>query len=68
MDFLQWLDTDMVLNIFNCLDDSADLVRASIASRKWHDFGELHELIFFFFHIAVLAVCYNFASLLFVDK
>ncbi|KAL3536875.1 hypothetical protein ACH5RR_000241 [Cinchona calisaya] len=38
LDFLQLLETDMVLNIFSCLDDPADLVRASIVSRYWRDF------------------------------
>ncbi|CDP08883.1 unnamed protein product [Coffea canephora] len=38
VDFVQSLVTDMVLNIFERLDDPADLVRASVVSRHWQDF------------------------------
>ncbi|KAL3517096.1 hypothetical protein ACH5RR_023998 [Cinchona calisaya] len=38
MDFLQYLETDMVLKIFKCLDDLGDIVRSSIVSRNWRDF------------------------------
>lgn len=57
MDFLQFLETDMVLNIFSCLDDPADLGRASIVSRSWRDFGELQIMSFLI--LLVLAICYD---------
>lgn len=38
VDFLDFLDTDVVLNIFNCLDDPGDLARASAVSSIWRDF------------------------------
>lgn len=44
MDFLKSLETDMALNIFKCLDDPADLVRASIVSRDWREFVIASEL------------------------
>ncbi|KAJ0435134.1 putative F-box domain-containing protein [Helianthus annuus] len=34
-DFLECLEPDMALKILTCLDDSADLVRASAVSRYW---------------------------------
>lgn len=36
-DFLQLLETDVALKILTCLDDSADLIRASSVSRFWRD-------------------------------
>lgn len=41
IDFLNFLDTDVVLNIFNCLDDPGDLVRASTVSRVWRHFSKI---------------------------
>ncbi|KAJ7951079.1 F-box protein [Quillaja saponaria] len=38
MDFLNWLDPDMSIKIFMCLDDPADLVRVSSVSRSWRRF------------------------------
>lgn len=38
IDFLQWLDVDMSLNILMCLDDPSDLIRASSVSRFWQNF------------------------------
>ncbi|XP_027115094.1 F-box protein At4g00755 [Coffea arabica] len=38
VDFVQSPVTDMVLNIFERLDDPADLVRASVVSHYWRDF------------------------------
>ncbi|KAI3796577.1 hypothetical protein L1987_39255 [Smallanthus sonchifolius] len=37
IDFLQWLEPDMALKILMCLDDSADLIRASAVSRYWQN-------------------------------
>ncbi|KAI3818572.1 hypothetical protein L1987_12384 [Smallanthus sonchifolius] len=37
VDFLEWLEPDMALKILACLDDSADLVRASAVSRYWQN-------------------------------
>ncbi|XP_016511733.2 F-box protein At4g00755 isoform X2 [Nicotiana tabacum] len=38
IDFVQWLDTDVSLNILMCLNDPADVVRAGSVSRLWHEF------------------------------
>ncbi|KAI3764480.1 hypothetical protein L2E82_14489 [Cichorium intybus] len=38
IDFLQWLESDMALKILTCLDDSADLIRASSVSHYWQNF------------------------------
>lgn len=40
MDFLKLLDPDVSLMVFKHLDDSSDLVRATVVSRDWQDFGE----------------------------
>ncbi|KAA8520577.1 hypothetical protein F0562_014833 [Nyssa sinensis] len=37
-DFLKWLDTDVCLKIFSCLDDPSDLIRAGSVSRSWFKF------------------------------
>ncbi|CAN1157542.1 F-box protein At4g00755 [Linum perenne] len=37
-DFFNWLDYDALMYIFMCLDDPADLVRASSVSRTWRHF------------------------------
>ncbi|XP_076945349.1 F-box protein At4g00755-like [Bidens hawaiensis] len=37
IDFLEWLEPDMAFKILSCLDDSADLVRASAVSRYWQN-------------------------------
>ncbi|KAK9050703.1 hypothetical protein SSX86_030327 [Deinandra increscens subsp. villosa] len=37
IDFLEWLEPDMALKILTCLDDSADLIRASAVSRYWQN-------------------------------
>ncbi|XP_071707578.1 F-box protein At4g00755-like [Rutidosis leptorrhynchoides] len=37
LDFVQWLHTDMALKILSCLDDFADLIRASAVSRLWQN-------------------------------
>ncbi|CAI9101707.1 OLC1v1039099C1 [Oldenlandia corymbosa var. corymbosa] len=44
IDFLECLETDMVLNILKCMDDPADLLRASIVSRGWRDFVVANKL------------------------
>lgn len=38
IDFFQWLESDMALKILTCLDDSADLIRASAVSHYWQNF------------------------------
>lgn len=38
IDFIQFLESDMALKILTCLDDSADLIRASAVSHYWQDF------------------------------
>ncbi|KAK3034882.1 hypothetical protein RJ639_033245 [Escallonia herrerae] len=38
IDFLQWLETNMSLNILMYLDDPSDLIRATSVSRFWHHF------------------------------
>ncbi|KAJ8565421.1 hypothetical protein K7X08_007997 [Anisodus acutangulus] len=38
IDFVQWLETDVSLNIMMCLNDPADLVRAGSVSRLWRQF------------------------------
>ncbi|KAJ9556432.1 hypothetical protein OSB04_011046 [Centaurea solstitialis] len=38
IDFLRWLDTDVVLQILARLDDPADLIRASAVSPYWQKF------------------------------
>lgn len=40
IDFFQWLELDMVIKILACLEDSADLIRASAVSRYWQNLGE----------------------------
>ncbi|KAF5756852.1 putative F-box-like domain superfamily protein [Helianthus annuus] len=37
IDFLEWLELDMAIKILTCLDDSADLIRASAVSRYWQN-------------------------------
>ncbi|XAR63097.1 hypothetical protein NMG60_11022921 [Bertholletia excelsa] len=44
IDFLQWLQVDMGLNILLCLDDPSDIIRASAVSRFWHHFVVAHGL------------------------
>jgi len=39
-DLLQALDPDVSTKILMCLDDPADIVRASSVSRSWRDFGK----------------------------
>lgn len=46
IDFVQWLDTDVSLNILMCLKDPADVVRAGSVSRLWHEFGMLFKFSF----------------------
>nr|XP_043628313.1 F-box protein At4g00755-like [Erigeron canadensis] len=38
IDFLRWLDIDMVLKILTCLYEPADLIRASAVSKYWRNF------------------------------
>lgn len=38
IDFLRWLDIDVVLQILMCLNDPADLIRASAVSQYWQKF------------------------------
>ncbi|KAB2595632.1 F-box protein [Pyrus ussuriensis x Pyrus communis] len=38
MDFLNWLEPDMSLNVLTCLDDLFDLIRVSSVSRSWRHF------------------------------
>lgn len=45
LDFMQYLESDMALNIMGCLDDAADLIHTSSVSRLWRDFGELYSRI-----------------------
>ncbi|KAL8229770.1 hypothetical protein R6Q57_014670 [Mikania cordata] len=45
-DFLEWLEPDMALKILACLDDSADLIRASAVSRYWQNIGVRDHLAF----------------------
>lgn len=45
IDFLEWLEPDMAFKILSCLDDSADLVRASAVSRYWQNIGVYHTLL-----------------------
>lgn len=40
LDFLRYLETDTAVNILACLDDTSDLIRASLVSHFWLDFGE----------------------------
>lgn len=40
MDFLRYLETDTAVNILARLDDTSDLIRASLVSHFWCDFGE----------------------------
>ncbi|XP_078151725.1 F-box family protein [Carex rostrata] len=37
-DLLEWLGPDSATSIFNCIDDPADLVRATAVSRSWRQF------------------------------
>ncbi|KAJ0814627.1 putative F-box domain-containing protein [Helianthus annuus] len=37
IDFFEWLEPDVALKILTCLDDAADLVRASAVSRYWQN-------------------------------
>ncbi|XP_024996251.1 F-box protein At4g00755-like [Cynara cardunculus var. scolymus] len=38
IDFVRWLDIDVVLKILMCLNDPADLIRASAVSQYWQKF------------------------------
>ncbi|KAL1809366.1 hypothetical protein ACET3Z_026356 [Daucus carota] len=38
LDFLRYLETDAAVNILACLDDTSDLIRASLVSHCWRDF------------------------------
>ncbi|BBG97484.1 F-box family protein [Prunus dulcis] len=38
MDFLNWLEPDMSIQVLTCLDDPTDLVRISAVSRSWRHF------------------------------
>ncbi|ONI22877.1 hypothetical protein PRUPE_2G156300 [Prunus persica] len=38
MDFLNWLEPDMSIQVLTCLDDPTDLVRISSVSRSWRHF------------------------------
>ncbi|CAI9101708.1 OLC1v1039100C1 [Oldenlandia corymbosa var. corymbosa] len=44
LDFVKCLDSDVVLKILSCLDDPADLVRASLVSHAWRDFVIANDL------------------------
>lgn len=46
-DFVQWLDTDVSLDIMMRLIDPADVVRAGSVSRRWRQFGKLIKLSVF---------------------
>ncbi|KVI10120.1 F-box domain, cyclin-like protein [Cynara cardunculus var. scolymus] len=43
-DFIQWLGADMSIKILMCLDNPADLVRASAVSSSWRQFGKFITL------------------------
>ncbi|KAD5961268.1 hypothetical protein E3N88_12741 [Mikania micrantha] len=43
-DFIQWLGTDMSIKIMMCLNDPADLVRASAVSSSWREFVIMNGL------------------------
>ncbi|KAI3818573.1 hypothetical protein L1987_12385 [Smallanthus sonchifolius] len=43
-DFLEWLEPDMSFKILTCLDDSADLIRASAVSQNWQNSVISNEL------------------------
>lgn len=47
MDFLNWLEPDMSIQVLTCLDDPTDLVRISSVSRSWRHFGELKQFDIF---------------------
>lgn len=40
-DFIQWLGPDMSIQVLSNLDDPSDIVRVSVVSRLWHQFGRL---------------------------
>jgi len=43
IDFLNWLDPDISVQILMYLEDPSDLVHVSSVSRSWRDFGELKQ-------------------------
>lgn len=47
VDFVQWLEIDVSLNILMRLNDPADVVRAGSVSHLWLQFGELFKLSIF---------------------
>ena len=68
-DFIRWLGADMSIKILMCLDNPADLVRASTVSSSWRRFGEFITFcIIITFHIisvtfnCVLSLCSIFPT------
>lgn len=40
IDFVNWLDPDMSIQILTCLDDLSDLLRVTCVSRCWRQYGK----------------------------